>query len=199
MESVKNSEIKNKIQKKDLYTTAEAAACLNVFSTTVINWISKGYLNCFRTPGGHRKIPKEELLSFVDRYDFYRNLREEKKSKILIIEDDDDARNLCLSIFSDKYDVKAVENGYFSGVVRDFKPDIVLLDVMLPDIDGEDICRFIKSDEELKNTKIFAVSAINDENKIDRLFKAGITSFIGKPYKVEFLEKKVEDALRDVA
>lgn len=186
--------IESKIREKELYSTVEAAKCLHVFTNTVINWISKGFIQCYKTPGGHRKIPAEELIKFVRSHDFYQHLSiRKKRPKILVVEDDEDARNLCISILdSNKYEIKAVENGFFAGIAKEYRPDVMILDVMLPDIDGESVCRFVRSDNDLKQTKIIAVSAVADPEKIDRLFGAGIDDFLGKPYEIADLENKVE-------
>lgn len=191
-------EIESRIRTKDVYTTSGAAECLNVFPTTVINWISKGYLKCFRTPGGHRKIPKEELLNFIRNHEFHRNLSVRKKPRVLVVEDDKDARDLVLQVLGEtKYEVKAVESGFCAGVAGEFQPDLVVLDVMLPDMDGEQVCRLIRQDSRLKKTKIIAVSAINDEQRIRSLFEAGIGEFVMKPYNVMDFEKKIESMLTE--
>ncbi len=192
-------EIEQRIRTKDVYTTAQAAKCLNVFPTTVINWISKGYLKCFKTPGGHRKIPGEELLRFVRNHEFHRNVSL-ARHRILVVEDDKDARDLVLEILNHKgYEIKAVENGFYAGVVGEFKPDLVILDVMLPDIDGEQVCKMIRGDGRLKKTKIIAISAIHDEQRIRSLFEAGIGDYIMKPYNVVEFENKVEKMLAQTA
>lgn len=192
-------EIEQKIREKDLYTTKEAADCLHVFSTTVINWVEKGYINCFLTPGGHRKIPAEELLSFVRSHNFHRNLKR-KKPRILVVEDDEDARNLCVRVLGhERYEIRSVENGFFAGIVKEFKPDLILLDIMLPDIDGEQVCQFIRKDPSLQGIKIMAISAITDPIRIESLFAAGIDDYLAKPYKIEDLEKHTQNLLQESA
>lgn len=192
--------IELKIQQKDIYSTQETAKILGVFPTSVINWISKGHLICFKTPGGHRRIPKEELLKFVRTHNFHRGVGEKHKTKVLIVEDDRDAANLCMNILGkDKYEIKTVENGFYAGIVQEYKPDIVILDIMLPDIDGEQVCRFIRKDKNLRKTKIIAVSAISDESKIKSLYQSGIDDFVGKPYEIKEFEKKFEHLVQDAA
>ena len=84
-------------------------------------------------------------------------------------------------------------------MVGEFKPDLVILDVMLPDIDGEQACKMIRGDGRLKKTKIIAISAIHDEQRIRSLFEAGIGDYIMKPYNVVEFENKVEKMLAQTA
>jgi excisionase family DNA binding protein len=182
---------------KKVYSTFEVAKILNVFSNTVIHWMNTGKLKGYKTPGGHRRIPKNELLRFIRENNLVKYIESpEKKKKILIVEDDEDAMELYINILGEeKYTFKKAYSGFSAGVANSFKPDLVILDIMLPDLAGQQICEFIRKDSEISKTKIIAVSALSDEEIIKKMYELGVDDYITKPYSVSELRSKVEKLL----
>ncbi len=183
--------------KENVYSTFEAARLLNVFTSTVIHWMNSGKLKGYRTPGGHRRIPKEELARFIkeNKLEKYVNM-EPKKKKILIVEDDKDAMDLYMTILgNEKYEIKKAYTGFNAGIVNDFMPDLIILDILLPDIDGEQICKFIKLDKRAAKAKILAVSALSDKKTMNRMFNLGVDDYLTKPYLVSELCSKIDKLL----
>ncbi|MBL8029259.1 MAG: helix-turn-helix domain-containing protein, partial [Fibrobacteres bacterium] len=149
------------LPEKPVLTTHEAAKYLNVFTNTVIHWMNTGKLSGYRTPGGHRRILRDELLRFIKNNNLEDAVAQKKALKILIVEDDIDAMDLYISILEkDNYEIKKSYTGFSSGVAIDFKPDLIILDIMLPDFDGFRVCDMLRKSPETAHTKILVISAI---------------------------------------
>jgi two-component system alkaline phosphatase synthesis response regulator PhoP len=120
------------------------------------------------------------------------------KSRILIA--DDNAVNVeLLEAFLVGLDCEiaiAVDGKDTLDKVASFKPDLILLDVMMPKLSGFEVCKKIKSDATTKKIMILMVTALNELGDIERAVQAGTDDFLSKPVnKVELL-KRVENMLR---
>lgn len=181
---------------KPVYTTHEVAKYLNVYTNTVIHWMNSGKLNGYRTPGGHRRILREELLRFIKNNHLEESVAQNRVKKILIVEDDEDSMDLYISILEkDNYEIKKSYTGFSSGVVFDFKPDLVILDIMLPDLDGFKICDLIRKSPEMAETKILVISAISELKKIRKMYDLGANDYLVKPFSITELKSKIKDLL----
>ena len=184
------------IEEKSVLTTHEVAKYLNVYTNTVIHWMNTGKLNGYRTPGGHRRILREELLTFIHNNHMEDTLRVNSRKKILIVEDDPDDMDLYLSILEkDNYEIKKSYTGYSSGVAIDFKPDLIILDIMLPDFDGYKICDFLRKSPETSETKILVISAISEMRKIKKMYDLGANEYLIKPFSIIELKNKIKTLL----
>lgn len=117
--------------------------------------------------------------------------------KILAVDDDDANLNIITEILSDDYHVKTALTGEEAlEVVDSFIPDLVLLDIMMPGIDGYEVCKMLRADSKLSNTKILFLSA--KELLEDRLFGYGVggDDYITKPFDEEELLAKIKVFLR---
>jgi excisionase family DNA binding protein len=183
---------------KSVLTTHEAAKYLNVYTNTVIHWMNTGKLSGYRTPGGHRRILREELLRFVKNNNLEDAVTQKRALKILIIEDDIDAMDLYISILEkDNYEIKKSYTGFSSGVAIDFKPDLVILDIMLPDFDGFRICDLLRKSPETAQTRILVISAISEMKKIKKMYDLGADDYLVKPFSITDLKSKIAGLLKD--
>ncbi|RQW05959.1 MAG: DNA-binding response regulator [Calditrichaeota bacterium] len=118
--------------------------------------------------------------------------------KILIVEDDDDIRELvAFNLEMSGFSVIKSEKG--EGVVELAtveKPDLILLDVMLPGIDGFEVCRRIKMHQELKGTPVLMLTARTEDDDIINGLETGADDYITKPFRPKILLAKVKTALR---
>ena len=184
------------IFKKPVFTTHEVAKYLNVYTNTVIHWMNSGKLNGYRTPGGHRRILREELFRFIKNNHLEESIKPNNVKKILIVEDDEDSMDLYISILEkDNYEIKRSYTGFSSGVVFDFKPDLVILDIMLPDLDGFKICDFIRKSPDSFDTKILVISAISELKKIKKMYNLGANDYLVKPFSIMELKNKIKKLL----
>src|SRR5665647_1817769 len=126
------------------------------------------------------------------------NLMSEDIGNILIV--DDVAANLKILGFilkKEGYKVRPVPNGILAlQAAEKEKPDLILLDVMMPDMDGFEVCRRLKDDQKLADVPVIFISALNDTNDIVNALKAGGVDFITKPFKAEEAIARVKTHLK---
>jgi two-component system sensor histidine kinase/response regulator len=114
-------------------------------------------------------------------------------NKILVVDDEAMNRKMFLDILGDEYIVKTTESGEDAlKMIPAFEPDLMLLDVMLPGMDGYDICRAVRNDPCHKSIKVLMISAIKTEVG-ERLegYEAGADDYIAKPFDYDELKHKV--------
>ncbi len=185
---------------KNLYTTGEAAEICNLSQQTIIRCFDAGKLKGFRIPGSKfRRIPRESLIQFMRENGMPLTALESGKKKILIVDDDRELIELLMDVFSrdGRFDVRTASSGYTAGMLtQQFHPDMILLDYMLPDINGNIVCQTIKKDPDFADTQIVIVSGVISPDEIDNLMKAGACDFVRKPFNVGELVKKVAAILK---
>ena len=182
-----------------LYTTHEVARLLGVTPITVIRWIDGGKFRCFTTVGGHRRIAHDELVRFAQTYNLPwqgdEDLRRRKEFVVLAVDDEVDALELLHDMFIAMKGVRliAVSNGFAAGakLVEDH-PDLILLDFMMPELDGFEFCRFVRQDPRFKQVPVVAMSGLRGEDDMRKIREAGVDDFLPKPFSEEDLVKKVE-------
>jgi len=180
---------------KQVFTTGEAAEICNVSQQTIIRCFDSGRLQGFRVPGSRfRRIPRIELLRFMRTNDIPTDSLERITRRVLVVDDDPNILDLFRDIFDrdDRFSLRTAATGYEAGLVtRDFRPNIILLDYMLPDINGNVVCRSIREDEELQDTKIIIVSGVVNQSEIDDLLQEGADGFVKKPFDIEELIRRM--------
>ena len=121
----------------------------------------------------------------------------ENLNKILVVDDDMMNLDVLWEILSDRYDVKLVDSGIKAiELLKTFKPDLILLDIMMPIMDGYETAEKIKSDSTLSDIPIIFVTALSDmENKI-KGFKIGVADYITKPFEYDEIIARVETHIR---
>ena len=121
---------------------------------------------------------------------------ESGKRKVLIVDDDEELVELLKDTFErdGRFDVRTANNGFDAGMlVKEFRPDLVVLDVMLPDINGREVCVRVRSDSTLDDVKIVCISGMVEADKVADLKAAGANDFVQKPFAVDkLLERACE-------
>jgi len=183
---------------KEIFSTGDLATACHVTKHTIIAAIEKGDLRACRTPGGHNRIRREDALDFMRRHNF---LPVQSARKILVVDDEEFVRDILEQMFeSNRYEVFYASNGYDAGKLAEReRPDLILLDILLPDIDGRDVCRHIREEAFGKNCRILAVTALKSEEDVKQIFDAGIDGYIAKPFRIEELRERVEELLEQSA
>lgn len=176
---------------KTVFTTGEAAKICKVSQQTIIRCFDNGSLKGFRVPGSRfRRIPRDQLYSFMKENGIPTDALESGKRKVLIVDDDEELVDLLSDVFDrdGRFDIRTANNGFDAGMlVKEFKPDLVVLDVMLPDINGKEVCLRVRSDDNLDAVKIICISGMVEQDKISELIEAGANDFMHKPFTVERL------------
>ena len=124
-----------------------------------------------------------------------------RNGMILVVDDDPTQRLLCREALEQRgYRVEEAEDGETGlALARDIHPDLILLDVMMPGIDGYEVCRAIRADDDLRRTPVVIVTALEDLESIETGFEAGASDFIGKPIVWLLLGYRLQFALRAAA
>ena len=136
---------------KTVFTTGEAAKICKVSQQTIIRCFDSGQLKGFRVPGSRfRRIPRDQLYNFMRENGIPTDALESGKRKALIVDDDVDLVELLVDAFErdGRFDLRTANNGFDAGMlVKEFHPDIVVLDIMLPDINGKEVCQRVRMDK----------------------------------------------------
>ncbi len=176
---------------KTVFTTGEAAKICKVSQQTIIRCFDNGTLKGFRVPGSRfRRIPRDQLYAFMKDNGIPTDALESGKRKVLIVDDDEELVELMVDVFQQdgRFDIKTANNGFDAGMqVREFRPDLVVLDVMLPDINGKEVCQRVRSDNTLESVKIICISGMIEQDKVADLRHAGADDFMNKPFTVDKL------------
>ena len=180
---------------KTVFTTGEAAKICKVSQQTVIRCFDSGQLKGFRVPGSRfRRIPREHLFAFMRENGIPTDALESGKRKILVVDDDVELVELITDVLDrdGRFDVRSVNNGFDAGMmVKDYKPDLIVLDVMLPDINGREVCQRVRSDKSMDSVQIICISGMVEDDKIDGLRQAGANDFMRKPFEVDRLIERI--------
>jgi len=183
---------------KALFSTGEVAKICNLSLQTIIRCFDAGKVKGFRLPrSGFRKIPRASLLQFMKENGIPTETLRAKK-RILLVDDDQELLQVLTDFLEQegRFQLRTASTGFDAGLVtREFQPDLILLDIMLPDINGREVCQRIKSDESTKWIKVIAISGMIEKEKIDELFSAGVDAYIQKPFKLQELLSRVGEML----
>jgi excisionase family DNA binding protein len=185
----------------DVLTVSEASKLCGVSLKTIANWIEQGHIKAHRTVGGHRRILREDLYSFMAEHKI--PLPEAEKGngrkRILIVDDDRIiVETLVLAFEEDEhgYEVISSADGFEAGMqLEHFKPDIVILDIMMPDINGYEVCKRIKSNPETQSTKVIVLSAYLEEENFRKMKAFGADACFSKPLPLPDMKREVAKLL----
>jgi len=175
------------------FTTFEASRLLGVSLPTIVNWIKANRLKAHKTPGGHRRIAREDLLAFLRKFQMPipAELAEEdsRPLRILAVDDDPDERDLLRAILEGNgYEVEVAANGFEAGLlVGAFKPDAVVMDLMMPAMDGFAAIAALRKREETADTPVIACTGLSDPASRQKVISAGFDGHVVKPYPHEEL------------
>jgi excisionase family DNA binding protein len=180
-----------------IYTTYQIGKFCQVNIRTVIRWIETGKLKAYSTPGGHRRVKWSDLITFLsqNRMPIPRELEEAKKRKILVVDDDPDFLEIASKILEQVPDaeVKTTSSGFDAGVlIAEWYPDMILLDFLMPDLNGFEVTRKIKNNPRLKKIPIIAVTAISDPAELEKVKQSGVDAVITKPIEQDGFLKKID-------
>ncbi len=185
---------------KDLFTTGEAAEVCKVSQQTIIRCYDAGRLQGFRVPGSKfRRIPRQNLIKFMKENNIPLETLDSGKRKVLIVDDDLEIVELIADVLvrDGRFEVKTASSGYDAGIAtQQFRPELILLDYMLPDVNGNVVCQTIRKNPEFENIKIIIVSGVVKRDEIDHLLRSGAEDFIKKPFNIDELVDKITEVLQ---
>jgi excisionase family DNA binding protein len=182
---------------EDIFTVYKASQYCNVSPKTIINWIESGHIKAYKTVGGHRRIKREDLQAFMTKQGIPIPDQDpgEGRKRILVVDDDPIiVETIVQSLEEDEHDYEVISaaDGFEAGLqVNHFKPHLLILDIMMPDIKGYEVCQKIKSDEETRDIKIIVLSAYLDEEKFKKMKDHGADVCFSKPLPLPQLKEEI--------
>ena len=178
-------------------TTGEVARRCQVSVGTVKNWIEAGQLEAFRTPGRHFRIRTSELQRFQAAFGFGGESAE--STKILVVDDQQDFVDLAIDAIRDLVPAARVEGacgGYEALLtIGSFQPDLLLLDLRMPGLDGFEVCRRIKESPATKATRIVAMTGFDDLEAQQLAMTCGADAFVIKQANLTALARQITSLL----
>ncbi len=186
-------------QTKQVFTTGEVARVCKVSQQTVIRCFDSGKLQGFRVPGSRfRRIPRDALMRFMKENQIPLDQLDSGKKRVLVVDDDE----AIVDMFSDllardgRFEIATAKTGYEAGIITEkFRPDIILLDFKLPDINGNAVCRTIRANPTYEHIKIIILSGVADPEEVEELQSSGIDDFIRKPFDIKIVIARMTELL----
>jgi len=185
--------------KRKALTTYDIAQHCQVVPRTVVQWIKEGKLKAYRTPGNHSRVEMEDFLEFLKKFNMPFPQEEKLKTykkRVLIVDDD---RGMVDAIYrilktEEAYDLATANDGFEAGEkFSDFKPDLIIMDIKMPGIDGYQLCSRIRSNPKNKDVKILLISGTIDPQEVQRIKEAGGDDYLEKPFSNKEIKTKVTD------
>jgi excisionase family DNA binding protein len=181
---------------KQIFTTGEAAEVCKVSQQTIIRCFDSGRLQGFRVPGSRfRRIPRGELIRFMRANDIPIDPLGGAERKVLLVDDDPAILTLVQELLKrdDRYEVRTASSGFEAGLVtEEFRPNLVLLDYLLPDLNGTVVCERIRARPEFAGMRIVFVSAAATDAEVQDLLRQGADGFIRKPFAPDEIVRRIE-------
>ena len=171
---------------KKYLTPKEVAELLMVSPITLRQWAQKGMLSFKVTPGGHRRYVAKDVETFKEKFGFDEHADVEGTPRILIVDDDSTVRDLLGTTIREDLEnatIDTASDGFEAGTkVQSFKPDIILLDLMMPGLNGIEVCKKLKSDEGTKRIRVIAMTGYPSEANVNDIINAGAECCLAKPF-----------------
>ena len=182
----------------EIFSIPQAAKRCAISRWTLMKCVNSGELKASRTPGGHYRILKEDLEDFIVKKKMYPSVHNSSSNKRILIVDDDlqVQKYLTVILSSKKYETETASSGFEAGakVVR-FNPALIILDLIMPEMSGFEVCRQIKKNSETSHMKILVLTGYDSKENRERITEAGADDYIAKPVEKDVLIQHVKDLL----
>jgi len=185
---------------KTHYTTGDVAKICDMGITTVKKYCDEGRIKAEKSPvTGYRRIPHEALIAFMRRHGISRSRIPGYHERVLVVDDEAsvvDYVTRALSRSQGTYEVDGTTNGFDACIrLRSFRPDVIVLDIHMPEVDGKEILRAIRRDEVTKDVKVLVITGFPDE--LEEMHRLGADDHLVKPLSGKELRARVAQLLKD--
>lgn len=181
------------------YTTHDIAKFCDVYPSSVVQWINGGKLRTYQTAGGHHRVTREDLIHFLQSLNMRLPDELVTRQRVLIVDDDAETAKLIARAFSrlPDYDVETCGDG-INALIRigQRPPDIVILDVVIPKMDGIQVCRVLKGQPQTSHIKIVAISGKKLPVSDKKLAEVNVDAFFRKPLDLKLLVERAAELLQ---
>jgi two-component system response regulator VicR len=178
-------------------TTGQAARHCQVSVAAIRRWIQQGRLAAFRTPGRHCRIAEREFERFLRQHGMPPYGVQSRETRILIVDDEPSLVKLLVDVLSADprgLTLDTATDGYEALIkVGAFRPTLLILDVLMPGIDGVEVCRRLKADNQGQALKILGITA--HPAAIPALIEAGADLCLAKPIDLASIEQAIDRLL----
>ncbi|QDU35510.1 Polar-differentiation response regulator DivK [Poriferisphaera corsica] len=186
-------------RQKDILTTGEVAKICNVAPRTVSKWFDSGQLQGYRIPGSKdRRIPLSSLIKFMKAHNIPLDGLQSGQTRVLIVDDDSEIVEVLEKVLAEQanYEVHTAHSGFAAGIACEkARPHVMLLNMHLSDLKGEEILKFVKSNPDLQLTKVVAMSGKLTDGQAQHLLQNGFDGYLKKPFHVRQVVEAIEDAV----
>ncbi len=188
------------MQRRTILSTIEVARMLGVAVSSVSRWIDEGKLIAGRTPGGHRRIERDDLIRFLQQQQLrIPSALNPSRPKVLIVDDDKKFAQWLQEEVLERFpdcDVTLAFNGYTAGeIVGHFKPQVIILDLYMPGMDGFEVCSRLKSNPLFEDTCVIAVTGDISAEASSRILEIGARACLTKPIDLKVLTDELAKSL----
>lgn len=182
------------------YTTHDIAKFCDVYPSSVVHWINEGKLKSYQTAGGHHRVGKEDLLAFLRQLSIPVPPELFSHNRILIVDDDVDVTRVIKRAFdrlADSFAAEVCHTGIEALIhIGQTQPDLVILDIVMPKMDGYQVCRVLKSNPKTRNIKIIAITGKKPPYSEKKLAEMKTDALFRKPLDLSDLVAKAAELLK---
>ncbi len=186
------------MRQKDVLTTGEVARICNVAPRTVSKWFDSGQLRGYRIPGSKdRRIPMNALVKFMKEHSIPLDGLVTGKTRVLIVDDESEIVNVMEKVLGEQanYEVHTAHSGFAAGIeCQKFQPHVILMDMHLGDIKGEDMLKTVRNNPDLQMTKVIAMSGKLTDGQAHQLLQTGFDGYLKKPFHIRQVIEAIEDS-----
>lgn len=193
--------VSKNFEKTVVFSALEVANICSVANQTAINWIRNGYLKAYSTPGGQYRVYADDLVNFMTE----RKMRIPKDLEtlcerktlvgILIVEDEVGLNSVIKQYFKKEFpdaELYQAFDGFEAGsIMVGKKPDVVILDLNLPGVDGLELCKKINATDEFGNPAVIVITALQDTEIEKQVHDLNVIAFFRKPLVLSELSQAI--------
>ena len=188
---------------QEILTTSDVAQYCRVTTDGVVKWIHGEKLKAFSTPGGHYRIYKNDFRDFLERFGMpvEEGFFAPERARILVVDDEPVIVEIISRSLEDDgpgYKIETAVDGYEAGYkLGRFRPDLVIMDLMMPGMDGFELCRRIRANPTTSGTKVLAITGYPGGNTLQQIYDLGADLCLVKPLQLRQLRREVARLLTE--
>ncbi len=182
-------------------TTGEIAELCHVHLRTVLQWIHDGKMKAYRTPGNHSRVQVADFIEFLKHFNMpvpeILSVRGTTR-KILIVDDDASMVGSVKRLLkkNNLFEIDVAYDGFEAGIkLLLFKPELIILDMRMPGMNGYEVAQKVKRSPNCQNTIIVGVSAYFDDADKKKLLDIGVDVCFDKPFNSDVFLDQIQTLL----
>lgn len=182
------------MEPKQSFSTSEVARFCHVTPDTIRKWAEAGRIGVFKTPGGHRRIRRDDLIRFLNENEIplHSDLRD-NGVRILVVDDEKAIVSLIrrfLERAKTPFEISVATDGFDAGhQIGTFRPSVVFLDIRLPGLDGFEVCKRIKASPDGPSTSVIAMTGYYEAETAGKIVEMGAAMCLKKPFTPDDLRR----------